>query len=184
MPAPRGRTWGGNVFIAASVDGFIARADGDMDWLTAYSAEAGETGYDDLMSRTDHVLIGRRTYETVLTFDSWPYEGKGVLVLSTTLPASGEPGGDERISVVRSIPEAVAHLNAVGAAQVYIDGGQVVQASLAAGLVEYLVITRIPILLGEGIALFGPLPADIELYTISSGQIGDGLIRESYAIVR
>ena len=185
------RTWSGRVFIATSVDGFIARSNGDIDWLTDRPGEtpAGDSGYDEFFASVDHLLLGRGTYEKVLTFDRWPYADKPVLVLSSRLmPATQSVDAAHSIQVVRTLTEAVAALNEAGAAQVYIDGGKVVQACLAADLVDDLTITRIPVLLGEGIPLFGALPGalpgDIRLETLSAAEIGDGMIQERYAVVR
>lgn len=188
------RTWSGHVFIATSVDGFIARSNGDIDWLTDTPGEtpAGDSGYDEFFASVDHLLMGRGTYEKVLTFDRWPYGDRPVLVLSSTLmPATQSPRSADaapRVQVVRSLAEAVAALNAAGAAHVYIDGGKVVQACLAADLVDDLTITRIPVLLGEGIPLFGALPGalpgDIRLETRAVAEIGAGMIQERYVVLR
>ena len=187
------RTWSGHVFIATSVDGFIARSNGDIDWLTDSPGETpgGDSGYDEFFASVDHLLMGRGTYEKVLTFDHWPYGDKPVLVLSSTLmPATQSPRSADAtpsVQVVRSLAEAVAALEAAGAAHVYIDGGKVVQACLAADLVDDLTITRIPVLLGEGIPLFGALPGalpgDIRLETRSATEIGAGMVQERYAVL-
>ena len=185
------RTWSGHVFIATSVDGFIARSNGDIDWLTDSPGETpgGDSGYDEFFASVDHLLMGRGTYEKVLTFEVWPYGDTPVLVLSSTLmPAVQSTQTAPGVQVVRSLAEAVAALNEAGAAHVYIDGGKVVQACLAADLVDDLTITRIPVLLGEGIPLFGALPGtlpgDIRLETRSADRIGGGMIQERYSVLR
>ncbi|TFC52133.1 dihydrofolate reductase family protein [Cryobacterium shii] len=181
------RSWSGHVFIATSVDGFIARSNGDINWLTD---TPGETpGDDEFFASVDHLLMGRATYEKVLSFDRWPYGSTPVLVLSSTLmPATQAATDGQSIRVVRTLAEAVSVLNEAGAARVYLDGGKVVRACLAADLVDDLVITRIPVLLGDGIPLFGALPgalpADIRLQTLSAGQISGGMIQERYSVVR
>ena len=107
----------GAVFIATSLDGYIARSDGDLDWLI--SAEGlGDTGYESFMSGIDLLVMGRATYEKVLTFDSWPYEGRTVFVLSTRLATT-----DGRIEVYPSLHELVEAVAATGARRVYVDGG-------------------------------------------------------------
>src|SRR5690606_21680203 len=98
-------------------------------------------------------------YEVVLSFGAWPYEGKRVLVLSTTLDADA----DERVTVVRDLGEARRLLADSGAKGVYIDGGRVIQSCLAAGLVDELTISQVPVLIGDGTRLFGSLPHDIDL---------------------
>ena len=101
----------GAVFIATSLDGFIARPDGSIDWLTERGEQAGDTGYDEFMTAVDTVVLGRSTYEKVLTFGFWPYEGKQVEVLSTTL----DPDTDERIIVHRTLEGLVQSLEFRGA---------------------------------------------------------------------
>jgi dihydrofolate reductase len=167
----------GAVFIATSLDGYIARPDGDIDWLTGRAEHAGETGYDTFIAGIDALVMGRGTYETALTFDAWPYEGRRVLVLSTRL----EPGADPRVQVVRDVPAAVAALVAAGARRVYVDGGRVVQSFLAAGLVQELTLTTAPVLLGGGLPLFGPLDRDVSLEHRSTTVLGGGFVQSVYA---
>ncbi|MBG6058484.1 dihydrofolate reductase [Cryobacterium sp. MP_M5] len=173
------RPWTGHVFIATSVDGYIARLDGGLDWLTDRPGPSGDGGYTEFTATIDHMLMGRGTYETVAAFDLWPYTRMKVIVLSSTLAAA-----DDRITVVRSLPEAIDTLAAAGAGRVYTDGGRVIQSCLAAGLIDDLVITRVPVLLGEGIPLFGAPPADVRLETLGVAQIGGGMVQERYAVVR
>ncbi|TFC01756.1 dihydrofolate reductase family protein [Cryobacterium mannosilyticum] len=173
------RPWTGHVFIATSVDGYIARPDGSLDWLTDRPGPTGDGGYTEFTATIDHLLMGRGTYETVAAFDPWPYTRMKVIVLSSTLATL-----DDRVTVVRSLPEAIAVLTAAGADRVYIDGGRVIQSCLAAGLIDDLVITRVPVLLGEGISLFGALPADVQLETLGVAPIGGGMVQERYTVVR
>lgn len=150
------RIWTGLVFIATSVDGYIARSDGGLEWLTEPPAEsrhtAGHRGddappdYDKFTVEVSHLVMGRGTYDKVLTFDPWPYERFHVLVLSTTLPRDR----DDRIRVVASLPEACSALTEEKATAVYVDGGQVISQFLADGLIDELTISRAPVLLGEG----------------------------------
>jgi dihydrofolate reductase len=168
------------VFIATSLDGFIARPDGSIDWLTDRGRQAGDTGYDQFMAAVDTVVLGRNTYEKVLTFDFWPYDGKHVEVLSSTLA----PDVDERIIVHRTIEGLVETLDDRGAKRVYADGGQVVQTFLRAGLLNELTITVVPVLLGGGIRLFGELDQDISLTHNATRTLGAGLIQSDYTVHR
>jgi dihydrofolate reductase len=168
------------VFIAVSLDGFIARADGSIDWLTERGKQAGETGYDEFMGRIDTVVIGRATYEQVLTFGFWPYEGKQVEVLSSTLA----PDVDERIIVHRTIASLVETLTDRGAKRVYADGGQVIQTFLREGLLNELTITTVPVLLGGGIRLFGDLDQDIPLTHNATRTLNAGFVQSDYTIRR
>jgi dihydrofolate reductase len=170
------RTWTGKVFIGTSVDGFIARDSGDIDWLTARGEEAGDTGYDAFMAGVDHIVMGRGTYEKVLGFGFWPYEGKRVLVLSTTLQA-----GDARVRVVPSVGAACEVLDR-DARGVYVDGGQVIQAFLREGLVDELTITQVPVLIGTGKPLFGALPRDLDLELVGQHAPGAGLVQVTWRV--
>jgi dihydrofolate reductase len=184
-----GRSWTGKVFIATSLDGFIARRDGSIDWLTDTAAQsdhvAGDPGlpddhgYDAHMATVDHVVMGRGTYEKVLTFGGWPYPEHRVIVMSSTLETS-----DERITVARTLDAAIALLDERGSGGVYIDGGQTIQTFLRAGLVDELVLTRMPVLIGDGLPLFGPLPADVQLVHRRTVATDGGLVQSRYRVRR
>lgn len=177
MPRPD-RAWEGHVFLGMSVDGFITRPDGDLTWLTSRGEVAGDAGYTPFFGQVDHVVTGRVTYETVLGFDAWPYEGKRVLVLSRTLTDH-----DPRVTVVRSPEDARRILDDDGARHVYVDGGQVVRAFLAAGWVDHLTLTRVPVLIGSGISPFGPLPADLDLRHVETTTLPGGSVQSRYRVV-
>ncbi|WP_337062636.1 dihydrofolate reductase family protein [Kineococcus sp. G2] len=168
----------GAVFIATSLDGFIARPDGDIDWLTSRGEHAGETGYDEFAAGVDHLVMGRGTYEKVLTFGEWPYGDTPVLVLSTTL----DPAEAPRVRMVRDLDALVAALTAAGARTVYVDGGRTITAMLAAGLVHEVTITTAPVLLGEGLPLFGRLDRDVALEHRSTRVLGAGFVQSTYAV--
>jgi dihydrofolate reductase len=166
----------GAVFIATSLDGYIARPDGDLGWLT--SAEGlGDTGYESFMAGIDVLVMGRSTYEKVLTFDSWPYDGRKVFVLSTRLATT-----DDRIAVYASLPELVEAIVATGAGRVYVDGGKVIQSFLRAGLVHEMTITRAPVLLGEGLPLFGPTGHYVSLRHRETRVLGAGFVQSTYEV--
>src|SRR5215216_2550304 len=149
-----------SVFIGTSVDGFIARANGDLDWLPPGGGEPH--GYDEFMAAVDALVIGRKTFETVLNFDAWPYGEKPVFVLSTRALAPAPPGAVvERMSGTPA--DIVSLLAARGIRHIYVDGGITIQGFLRAGLIQRLIITRVPVLIGSGVPLFGPLPHDVRL---------------------
>src|SRR6202008_4993132 len=155
-----------SVFIGASVDGFIARPNGALDFLPADGGEPH--GYDEFMASVDALVIGRKTFEAVLAFPSWPYGEKRVVVLSSrALDFSGVRGGV--VEQMAGAPaEIVAKLAARGVRHIYVDGGITIQGFLRAGLVQRLTITRVPVLIGEGIPLFGSLPRDIRLRHVAT----------------
>jgi len=168
-----------SVFIATSLDGFIARANGDLDWLPPGGGEPH--GYDEFMATVDALVIGRKTFETVLTFDTWPYGEKPVFVLSTRALAPAPHGA---VVECMSGPPAdiVSQLAARGIRHVYVDGGITIQRFLQAGLIQRLIITRIPVLLGGGIPLFGALAHDLVLRHVGTRQYASGLVQSEYVV--
>ena len=133
------------------------------------------------MATVDALVIGRKTYQTVLTFDTWPYGKKPVYVLSTHELAPALPGAVvERLSGAPT--EIVAQLAARGVGHVYVDGGITIQGFLQAGLIQRLIITRIPVLLGAGIPLFGALDRDLALRHVGTRQYASGLVQSEYAV--
>jgi dihydrofolate reductase len=173
-----------SVYIATSLDGFIARENGDLDWLpSGGGGENGEDyGYKAFMDTVDVLVMGRNTYEKVLTFGDWPYGTKPVVVLSSrSLPI---PEHITRSVESISCPpaELVSRLAARGARHLYIDGGKTIQGFLNAGLIQRIIITRIPVLIGSGISLFGPLQRDIKLRHIETRQFSSGLVQGEYEV--
>jgi dihydrofolate reductase len=169
-----------SVFIATSIDGFIARSDGALDWLPEGGGEPH--GYLEFMATVDALVIGRKTFETVLAFPDWPYGTKPVIVLSSN-PASLEPPPGRGCSIMDATPAEVVHrLAAEGMRHLYIDGGVTIQRFLAAGLIQRLIITRVPVVLGSGIPLFGPVPHDLRLTHVTTRAYPSGLVQSEYRI--
>ena len=171
-----------SVFIATSLDGFIARQDGGLDWLPHDGGEPH--GYHEFIASVDAIVIGRNTFETVLSFDTWPYGTKPVVVLSTRPATSKAPDGAVCDMMAGTPPEVVARLGARGFEHVYVDGGVTIQGFLEAGLIQRLVITRIPVLLGRGIPLFGPLSHDVRLEHVGTRSYPSGMVQSEYLVVR
>ncbi len=171
------------VYIAASLDGFIARPDGDIDWLTAVGeGDGGDYGYAAFMATIDTLVMGRKTFEKVLTFGVWPYRGKRVVVLSSGIVRVPEKQAAS-VEVLSLDPAALLqHLGATGTERVYVDGGQTIQRFLRAGLLHELTLTHIPILLGAGIPLFGHLPHDVALSHVETRSFSNGLVQSRYRI--
>ena len=168
-----------SVFVGASVDGFIARPNGALDFLPEVCEPHG---YEELMAEIDTLVIGRKTFETVLAFPEWPYGKKRVVVLSSRpLDLSAARGAPvEQMSGPPA--EIVAKLAASGAHHLYVDGGITIQRFLRAGLVQHLVITRVPVLIGDGIPLFGSLPGDVRLRHVATQHYPSGLVKSEYHI--
>jgi len=167
-----------SVFIATSLDGFIARQDGGLDWLPADGGEAH--GYDEFIATVDAIVIGRKTFETVLAFDAWPYGTKPVVVLSTRPSELKAPAGAVCDMMTGTPHEIVARLSARGMKHLYVDGGVTIQRFLEAGLIQRLIITRIPVLLGSGIPLFGPLTRDVRLEHVATRTYPSGMVQSEY----
>lgn len=169
------------VFVGTSLDGFIARADGSLDFLPAGGGEPH--GFEELMASVDAVVMGRKTYETVLGMglEAWPYGAKRVFVLSTRpLAPAPDAAHVERLS---GAPEDIAAgLTARGIQHAYVDGGITLQGFLRAGLIQRLIITRVPVLIGEGIPLFGALGRDIKLRHIATQTYATGLVKSEYEV--
>ncbi|MFC4012145.1 dihydrofolate reductase family protein [Nonomuraea purpurea] len=173
-------TFTSSVFIGTSLDGFIARQDGDLHWLTSRGEAAGDYGYDAFIAGIDAVVMGRGTYEPALGYDTWPHEGLHVAVLSTTLQA----GADPRITVYRDLDRLLRGLEERGARSVYVDGGQVIRAFLRAGLIDEITITTVPVVLGTGVPLFGPVGGDIPLSHVRTKVLGAGVVQSTYKVER
>ncbi|WP_024560270.1 dihydrofolate reductase family protein [Franconibacter pulveris 601] len=172
-----------HVFIAVSLDGYIARQDGDIDWLLQRDDPTEDHGYAAFIADKDWIVMGRGSYEKVLTFDEWPYD-RPVLVLSRQLTGTPVPEklkGKVQFSS-RTPAEVLADLAAQNVHRVYIDGGQVIQSFLREGLVADIVITTIPVLLGSGKPLFGSLTGDINLTLLSSRSFPSGLVQSHYRL--
>ena len=177
-----------SVYIAASLDGFIARENGDIDWLGAGDqggADPSEDyGYAAFFSTVDVMVIGSGTYEKVLTFGGWAYGKTPVIVLSSRQLEIPDHLADTVRATTATPREIVDELEAQGRRHAYIDGGQTIQGFLAAGLLDRLIVTRIPILLGSGRPLFGAVPADIRLRHVRTEAFSSGLVQSEYEVLR
>jgi dihydrofolate reductase len=169
-----------SVFVGTSLDGFMARANGDLDFLPPGGGEPH--GYDEFIASVDAIVIGRKTFETVLTLGPWPYGDKRVVILSSRpidLSAATR-GAVEQMSGPPA--QIVSQLAASGAHHLYVDGGITIQGFLRAGLIQRLIITRVPVLIGEGVPLFGALPGDIRLRHVATRHYPSGLVSSEYHV--
>jgi dihydrofolate reductase len=178
-PGLNGRHMKASVFIATSLDGFIARTDGRLDWLPE---NPEPHGYMEFIATVDAIVIGRKTFETVLAFEAWPYGEKQVIVLTTRPSAVAAPAGSVCDAMGGSPHEIVARLAERGLKHLYIDGGETIQRFLEAGLIQSLVITKIPVLLGSGIPLFGKVSRDIRLEHVATRSYPSGIVQSEYVI--
>ena len=167
----------GHVFIGVSLDGFIARPDGDLSWLTERGLDMGDSGYDEFTAGIDGIIMGRVSYETALGFGEWPYK-KPVFVISSTLAESGR----EDVEVVPDVETAVTVFNASGCSDAYIDGGNTFQSFLRAGLIDTLTLSYAPVLIGEGAPLFGSLSRDVELELLETRSLPANFAQVKYRV--
>lgn len=176
-----------SVFIATSLDGFIARKDGRIDWLEQANATlppGEDCGYAAFFDSVDTLVMGRKTFETVLSFDSWPFNNKRVIVLSSKLKAV-----PERVSGLAAVACAepmkiLSDLADQGAKHIYLDGGVTIQRFLMHNLIDEITLTRIPVILGEGVSLFAPVANDVMLRHKKTQTYLNGFIQSTYEVDR
>jgi dihydrofolate reductase len=171
-------------FLGLSVDGYIARQDGSIDWLVSRGeSSGGDNGYSSFMADVDLVALGRETFETVLEFATWPYPGLPVVVLSERLKRSASAIEAPLTTVAGSLEEMIDIATRRKASKVYADGGRVVQSLLRAGLLDELTLTWVPVLLGGGRTLFGALERDVELRLEATTNLGAGMVQSRYRVL-
>jgi dihydrofolate reductase len=169
-----------SVFVGTCLDGFIARVNGSFDFLPPGGGEPH--GYEEFMATVDALVIGRNTFETALSFPAWPYGKTPVFVLSTrTLPPVPPGAVVERLSGTPA--EIASQLDARGIRHAYVDGGITIQRFLRAGLIQRLIVTRVPVLIGDGIPLFGAVDRDVRLTHVSTRPFASGLVQSEYAVI-
>jgi dihydrofolate reductase len=171
-----------SVFCGISVDGFLARLDHTLDFLETGGQEPH--GYDEFMGSVDVVVIGRNTYNFVVSYGKWVYGKKPVVVLSSR-PIDFSWIKDGVVEQMSGEPAAiVARLEEKGYRHAYIDGGVTLQRFLAAGLIDRMIISKVPVLIGSGMPLFGPVPHDILLRHVASRTFKGGLVQDEYEVNR
>lgn len=174
-----------HVYIAATLDGFIARADDAIDWLD-HDAGSDDYGWAAFRGQLDSIVIGRRSFEKVLGFGvDWPYAGLATTVWSRSFTTADVPAdlSEHDVSVSALGPrELLDQLGDRGLQSTWIDGGLTLQSFLAAGLIDHLTVTRMPILIGTGIPLFGAVPADVRLTHVETVAFASGVVQSRYAV--
>ncbi len=167
-----------SVFIATSLDGYIARPDGGIDWLSIVETPGEDYGFQEFFDSVDVVLLGRNSYDVVLGFPEWYYPGKRVIVL-THRPTESRHGEEFYTGDVEAL---VRQLSESGARRIYVDGGAVIQQFLKAGLIDDMTISVIPILLGSGIRLFAGGEPEARLTLSSTQSWPSGLVQLRYQL--
>jgi len=171
------------VYIGTSLDGFIAEKNRTIDWLTEFeSAEIGDS-YKEFIRTIDAIVIGRRTFETVIAFPSWPYTTK-VFLLSKTIKQVPD-ALREKVTLLSMEPkEILRYLSSQGYSHIYVDGGNVIQGFLREDCIDELIITRVPLMLGSGVPLFGVLDRELRFQHITTTAYSNGLVKSRYERIR
>jgi dihydrofolate reductase len=171
-----------SVFVGVSVDGFLARKNDRLDFLSGRPEV--DNGYDDFLATVDALVIGRGTFEVVRGFKEWPYGKRRVIVLSHAPRRVRVPPGTNCQVMSVTPKQVVAHLAKEGVKHIYVDGGKTIQGFLRAGLIQRMIITRVPVLIGEGIPLFGLLPHDVRLKHVRTRTLRNGMVQTEYRVAR
>jgi dihydrofolate reductase len=168
------------VYIAASIDGYIATKSGGLDWLHELpNPDNDDYGYAEFMNNIDALVMGRNTFEKVLGFDGWHYEKKVFVASASLTQVPVELSGKVEL-ISGSLSAVLAEIKSQGFENLYIDGGKLIQSFLAEDLIDELIITRIPILLGEGIPLFGELSQPLKFIHKETKTYSNALVQSAY----
>lgn len=169
-----------SIYIAMSIDGYIARKDGGLDWLEYGHTGDEDYGFKKFMNDIDALILGRNTYEVVTSFDKWPYDGKRVIVLSNILTDVRK----EAELFCGQLHDLVSTLHSEGTKHVWVDGGITVSKFLEAGLVDDITISVIAVVLGSGIPLFNTMNREHRCRLISSQSYPSGLVQLKYEVIK
>jgi len=177
-----------SVYIATTVDGFIARPNGDLDWLPGSDGVVDpelsdeDFGYSEFMGSVDVLVMGRNTYELVISSGQWPYGNTKVIVLSSTLKKLSDIAPNTASLKSCTPNELYKELQKSESSHLYIDGGKTIQGFLRANLVNEITITKVPVLIGEGIPLFSKLNKDIKLSHLKTVSYKNGFVQSKYQV--
>ncbi|MFD0962431.1 dihydrofolate reductase family protein [Pseudofulvibacter geojedonensis] len=174
----------GYVFMAASLDGFVARGDNSLDWLMKYEVDENDNSFEEFTKKMDALVMGSGTYKTIVGFNQWPYK-MHTYVMSRTLTQYDVPKELQKKVTVKNLKpkELMKFLYENDLKKIYIDGGKLVQSFISKGLISEITLTQIPILIGKGKRLFGELEKDIDLELISSKSMKFGFIQNHYQLI-
>ncbi len=168
-----------SIYIGSSIDGYIARKDGNLDWLHYGHTGDEDYGFKKFISTIDAVVMGRNTYEVVANFDEWAYKNKRVIILSTTLTKVR----NEAELFSGELTELLAKLYAENIKHVWIDGGITVSRFLEAGLVDDITVSIIAMVLGSGIPLFNTMNQEQKCHLVSTQSYPSGLVQLKYEVL-
>lgn len=169
-----------SIYIASSIDGYIARKDGNLDWLQYGHTGDEDYGFKKFISSIDALILGRNTYQVVSGFDEWPYKGKRVIVLSNTLKEVRK----EAELFSGQLTDLLSQLHSDNISHIWVDGGITASKFLEAGLVDELTISIIAMVLGSGIPLFSIMNKEHQCRLVSSKPYPSGLVQSKYEVIR
>lgn len=170
-----------HAFLGCSMDGFIAGPNGELDWLVQFEDRLGDSGYDAFFSSIDALVMGRTSYEAIRRQSPDIYDGAPVYVLSRTLPVGPQAVmGRSTVTVCAELSALRSTLAVDGVRRAYVDGGRTVQTFVAEGLLSDIIITRVPVLVGDGVPLFGPVPHPVPAELIETRELGAGAVQSTY----
>lgn len=172
------------VYIATSLDGHIAKKDGSIDWLMEVpNPENSDYGFSDFMDSIDGIIMGRNTFETVVSLEEWPYTKK-VFVLSKTMKDLPDGYQDKAQIVKGELKDILDALQKTGMKNIYVDGGKTIQSFLREDLIDDLIITRIPLILGSGIPLFEDIDQELKFGLVKTEVLNQNLVKSTYSRIR
>lgn len=169
-----------SVYIATSIDGYIARSDGSLDWLDQVGGFDEDYGFKNLLDSIDAVILGRKTYEIASSVVDWPYKGKRTVILSNTLKTVRNDAELFR----GDITQLVSQLNSDGIKHAWIDGGATISQFLDLQMVDSMTLSIIPVILGNGIPLFNVIGKELPCSLVSSQSYPSGLVQIIYEIAK
>lgn len=175
-----------SAFIAVSLDGYTARPNGKLDWLdnAAEKNSKEDYGYQQYIDSIDCIVLGRKTFEKAVSFPTWPYERKRVIVLSQSLKKIPVEYEDKALLFNGDVQQLAVELQSYRFKHIYVDGGTTIQSFTRAELLDDIVLTQVPVLLGKGIPLFGEVAKDVKLKLIKSQSYSSGFVQSKYKIER
>jgi dihydrofolate reductase len=174
------------IYIACSIDGFIAKKDGNIDWLTNIPNENNsDYGFGEFISKIDGIIMGRKTFEKILemNLEEWPYN-KPVFVLSSKLKKIPNKLNGKVETVNDNLENIVLKLKNNGINNIYIDGGKTIQSFLEKDLIDEMIISTISIILGEGIPLFGKVGREIKFILEKTEYINENIVMNYYKKIK
>lgn len=168
------------VYIATSIDGYIATKDGGLDWLEQVpNPSKSDFGYEAFLERIEAIIMGRNTFEKIMTFSPWPYQKK-VFVLSNQLRSIPKTMSAKAELIKGDLKDVVNKLRDRGFKTLYVDGGKTIQSFLKENLIDEIILSKVPIVLGNGVPLFGMQDFSIRFEHLSTQAFAGGLVQSHY----